>query len=971
MKTTFSETQIMKTAFSGTPMQVPVLARVDVFVYGATSGAVAAALACREAGGSAYVVSDRSYFGEESAGALELWQKTDSGGPLARATLDPGEQAAPYPRLVKHRLERELLQARVPFLFFARPVSLLRDAAGKPAGVLVAFRTALYAIVASQIVDASRHGALARMAGPRLESNRSPVASAGLVALARELPESLADQGREIGDPFSLPARDGSDRIRAFRFDLGLDGDDAWLPALAGREHRLRAQLLDRELLYSADTILAPGTESIPGPHRTDPSDLQDHEFLAAPGVRVLNDLLPLDHAGLRRLYTAVEQEIVGRRIGALAASDARTAEAGPPADAVSGEGQAAGPFGFATAFVRDGRETLKVSFPALPHLGEFDVAVAGGGTGGAPAGISAARAGARTVVLEMQHGLGGVGTLGLIASYYFGNRVGFTGEIDDALRFLDPDRPESQSQRWIPELKMGWYGRALLEAGGTAWFGSYAFGVKMDGDRVAGLLVSTPFGAGYIGCGCVVDATGNADIAAAAGAPCRVIDSRHVAVQGTGLSPRKPGADYRNSDHTFIDDTDPVGVTHAFVNARAKFSDEFDVSPLVDSRERRQIVGEIELSPLDFLAGRTFPDTITTAMSNFDTHGFTVHPVFMVVPPDKKPLHAHVPFRCLLPKGVDGLLVTGLGMSAHRDAIPVIRMQADVQNQGYAAGLAAAMSAVRRAPLREIDLHGLQEELCQKRILDPEVLTHEDSFPLEGDAVARAADAGPVDLFNTAVLFAHAEASVPLLLGQLEGATDPDQRENAALILGMMGREEAAEVLESTVRGRSWDEGWNFKGMGQFGMSMSRVDALVVALGKTGSARAVEPLVEKIAALGEDAALSHCRAVAIASASRPDPRLAQALADLLAKPGVQGHAHLDTFDVIERVGTDINETEPRNLSLRELHLARGLYLCGDSNGLGRKILETYARDLRGHYARHAAAVLAEPDPERIRCDTC
>jgi hypothetical protein len=36
------------------------------------------------------------------------------------------------------------------------------------------------------------------------------------------------------------------------------------------------------------------------------------------------------------------------------------------------------------------------------------------------------------------------------------------------------------------------------------------------------------------------------------------------------------------------------------------------------------------------------------------------------------------------------------------------------------------------------------------------------------------------------------------------------------------------------------------------------------------------------------------------------------------------------------------------------------LYRCGDHEGLGEKILKEYASDLRGHYARHAAAVLEE-----------
>ena len=68
-----------------------------------------------------------------------------------------------------------------------------------------------------------------------------------------------------------------------------------------------------------------------------------------------------------------------------------------------------------------------------MPVLGRYDVVVIGGGTGGAPAGIGAARAGAKTLVVEYLHGLGGVGTMGAIAGYYWGNRVGFTATVRTA----------------------------------------------------------------------------------------------------------------------------------------------------------------------------------------------------------------------------------------------------------------------------------------------------------------------------------------------------------------------------------------------------------------------------------------------------------------------------------------------------------------------------------------------------------
>jgi len=43
---------------------------------------------------------------------------------------------------------------------------------------------------------------------------------------------------------------------------------------------------------------------------------------------------------------------------------------------------------------------------------------------------------------------------------------------------------------------------------------------------------------------------------------------------------------------------------------------------------------------------------------------------------------------------------------------------------------------------------------------------------------------------------------------------------------------------------------------------------------------------------------------------------------------------------------------------LKELHLARALYLCGDQDGIGEEVLRRYADGLQGHYARYAQEIL-------------
>ncbi len=604
----------------------------------------------------------------------------------------------------------------------------------------------------------------------------------------------------------------------------------------------------------------------------------------------------------------------------------------------------------------QDGLPTIPAEAATLPVLAEYDVVVIGGGTGGAPAGISAARQGARTLVVEYLHGLGGVSTLGLIGNYYWGHRQGFTAEIDAAMEALGAKRGSSG---WDVEVRMEWYRRELRSAGADIWFGCIGCGAVVDGATIKGVVVATPFGRGVVLADVVIDSTGNADIAVAAGAQSVYTDGSHVAVQGTGMPPRNLGASYTNTDYTLTDDGDLLDMWRTFVVAKGKYEGAFDLAQIVDSRERRRIVGDFVISPLDLFNGRTYPDSIGYSYSNFDTHGFTVHPLFTLNPPDKTGVGGYTPYRALLPKGYEGLLVTGLGVSAHRDAVPILRMQPDIQNQGYAAGAAAAMASKSGSPLRAIDIKALQRHLVETGCVPENVLTDTDSYPFSEDEVRKAVADAVNDFAGLGVILAQPDDAKPFLRSAYELAASPDDRLVYAHILGMLGDTMGITTLMEAIDARDWDEGWNFTGMGQFGGSISPVDSLIIAAGTTGDRRALEPVLRKLDALNADSAFSHHRAVAVALESLKAPEAALPLARLLRMPGMMGHAATDIKDAQSEVlFADPNLS--RNLSLRELILARALFRCGDYEGLGKRILRTYAQDLRGHYARHANAVLNE-----------
>ncbi len=502
------------------------------------------------------------------------------------------------------------------------------------------------------------------------------------------------------------------------------------------------------------------------------------------------------------------------------------------------------------------------------------------------------------------------------------------------------------------------------MEAGVTVLHHSLGSAVEVRDGRVHRLLAATPSGIGWIRAKCMVDASGCADIPAAAGAPVRTTSAEHIAVQGTGLAGLKPGRDYHNSDHNFCDDTDVADTTAFLVSSKLKFRDHFDAGQLVDSRERRQIMGEIELGPADFLANRRYPDTICVSSSNFDSHGFTIHPLFMCKAPDKKRMWADVPFRALLPRGLERVLVTGLGLSAHRDALPVVRMQADVQNHGYAAGHTAALSARQNRDLRDLPIREIQAHLVETGILPERVLEDEDSFPVSDEAIQAAVVDGWDDYGGLALIFSDPERAVPLLIDQVGPNLPEEQALRYSLVLALLGRREGTPLLLHNLAATGWDAGWNFRGMGQFGLSLSPVDARLVALGRAGGPEAWPVVLEKIRALGPLPDFSHCRAVAEACEGlyprHANAEAAPALAAVLAQPGISGHHQPDITAVQSAVTDDPDENEVRNHALREIHLARALFRCGDHDNLGRSILRAYSHDLRAHLAKHCRCVLEE-----------
>lgn len=597
---------------------------------------------------------------------------------------------------------------------------------------------------------------------------------------------------------------------------------------------------------------------------------------------------------------------------------------------------------------------------------GHYDVVVVGGGTTGAPAGIAAARAGAKTLVVELQQELGGVGTAGSITGYYFGNKVGFTAEVLGG------------AQAWNSFHKSNWWAAEIVKVGGEIWYGVLGAGAVVGRSteegrtRVRGVLLATPFGPRVVTAKVVIDTTGAGDVARAAGSEMDFTTDDEIAVQGAGLSPRGFGNYRMNNDYMFVDDTDPVDATHVFVYGKYKYGSDFDQGKLIGTRERRRIVGDFVITALDQLNLRTYDDTIARSYSDFDSHGYTNSPFLELYHPKKREAYfTCYPYRASLPRNLEGILVGALATSSHRDAIPMIRMQADLQNQGYALGYVAAMAVKqfgeKPVVLRNVDIRKAQKHLVEIGNLPPEVPTETDNYEAMKSKLPRAVAELPADAKNALLVMWYPDEAIPLLKRAFEKTEAPDAKIIYARALALLGDATGEQVLLDRVRNHDgWDKGWNFKAYQQFGSPSSQLDKDIMMLGRLHSKAAVPVIIEKLNALKWDDDFSHHRACYLALEQIGDPSAAKALADHLKKEKMTGYAHLTIADAVRADRTDpkINLAEQsRRDSLREIGAARALLRLGDDEGIGRKIMETYAKDLRGHFARHAAGELQKAIP--------
>lgn len=382
-----------------------------------------------------------------------------------------------------------------------------------------------------------------------------------------------------------------------------------------------------------------------------------------------------------------------------------------------------------------------------------YDVIVIGGGPSGSAAAIAAGRAGADTLLIEKNCCLGGMWTSGFVTPLFdYENKDGIMKEIVSELKengawggFWDKSF-NFEYMKYILE-------RMCADAGVTLLYDTTFIGVKTsdgaDGKRAEGVYVSGVEGVVYYGGRVIIDCSGDAAVVSDMGLPCLVGDEKDGSTQAATLMflvggvPEKyrdgvmiydiveeafkkegkgrhlnfdkpffipiPNSDFALFQLTHMHGLSPTSSldrTKAALEGRKQMVEVFEAlknydpdfakcsliasAPMLGVRESRRIVGEYTLTEDDIIGGAQFDDGVCTV-----TFGVDIHPAKgeKQVCVGVKPYQ--IPFRCMLPKGSENVIVAGKTISGTHFAMASYRVTGNCAAMGEAAGKAAAFSAM------------------------------------------------------------------------------------------------------------------------------------------------------------------------------------------------------------------------------------------------------------------------------------
>lgn len=408
-----------------------------------------------------------------------------------------------------------------------------------------------------------------------------------------------------------------------------------------------------------------------------------------------------------------------------------------------------------------------------------YDVLVIGGGLAGIAAALESARMGLKTALIEKTILWGGLATSGLVPIYMAlcdgdGRQVTFgiaeellalsikygPGRIPSGWPNRDERRDSCPPDSFFGRLYAELYPDGRLARRYLTAFSPIAFALALDevlegsdidlwldtlacvpimsGDKVVGVEVENKSGRIAIGASCVIDASGDGDVAFRAGAPCEENKSHPTfLLQYTSLGRARQAVERESAEGLVTHWTGgatEMGEYDCDAEEKCSPTDGRDITRFV--MHSRRLAREAIARQHDAMGPRGRDDLYPVSLPTMPQFRMTRKIVgHESVEPEQRNRHCptsvgciadcrktgdvwEVPYGSLLPQGIENLIVAGRCVSAEGYAWQVTRLIPAAALTGQIAGIAAALAIRGKTSPHKLDVRDVQSAAAQRGIL-------------------------------------------------------------------------------------------------------------------------------------------------------------------------------------------------------------------------------------------------------------
>lgn len=400
--------------------------------------------------------------------------------------------------------------------------------------------------------------------------------------------------------------------------------------------------------------------------------------------------------------------------------------------------------------------KTIRETARDIPVTHEADLIIAGGGTAGVASAVCAARLGLSVIMIENASQPGGILTHITQWTNDFANKGGFASEFIENMK----SRGIMQGPYYNSAMTVPYIDELLKEAGVNPLYLCSAVAPVMEDNALKGVIIESRQGRHAILGKIIIDATGDGAIAAAAGAEfafgradgkIQAVSLLHSlnnfipeslnlqdellptlqAVKPDYKLPYDHGSLHRNISterglqlgitHTNCNPIDAQSLSDGLVELRRQATEFFELMnqtlygekleygafcAIPGIRESRRIICDYNLTDDDVYKGTRQNDALFTVAQNVDIHRCAPGEPSIII---KKVKPYHLPYRSLLPCGLENIMVIGRCIGGSHEAMASYRIIADCFAMGEASALTAKQALDTGKGLRDINVSIIQ----------------------------------------------------------------------------------------------------------------------------------------------------------------------------------------------------------------------------------------------------------------------